>query len=136
MNVYCVLLPYDASREEVSSLDLKGIILSGGPQSVYDPGSPQAPGWVFDVGVPVLGICYGMQLIAYQLGGVVAPAREREYGFAVIRKNGPATMLLEELGDDIPVWMSHGDRIILFEKRWSMDLLMSVNPEMTCVRYG
>jgi GMP synthase (glutamine-hydrolysing) len=91
-------------------MELKGIILSGGPSSVYEKGAPQAPAWVFDAGVPVLGICYGMQIIAHQLGGNVAPSREREYGFAVIHKNEKSA-LFDGLDEEIPVWMSHGDRI-------------------------
>ena len=109
-NVYCEIIPPDATRESVKDLDLRGIILSGGPASVYDEGAPLAPAWVFDSGVPVLGICYGMQLIAHQLGGRVAPAGEREYGFAVIQRNDKS-VLFDGLDDEIPVWMSHGDRI-------------------------
>ncbi len=109
-NVYCVLVPPDASREAVAGLDLKGIILSGGPASVYEEGAPLAQPWIFDAGVPVLGICYGMQLVAHQLGGTVARAAQREYGFAVIHRNDPS-VLFEGLDDESPVWMSHGDRI-------------------------
>ena len=109
-NVYCEIIPPDATRDSVKDLDLRGIILSGGPASVYDEGAPLAPAWVFDSGVPVLGICYGMQLIAHQLGGRVAPASEREYGFAVIQRNDKS-VLFDGLDDEIPVWMSHGDRI-------------------------
>ncbi len=109
-NVYCVLVPPDAPREAVAGLDLKGIILSGGPASVYEEGAPLAQPWIFDAGVPVLGICYGMQLVAHQLGGAVARAAQREYGFAVIHRNDPS-VLFEGLDDESPVWMSHGDRI-------------------------
>ncbi len=109
-NVYCEILQPDAARDSVEGLDLRGIILSGGPASVYEDGAPMAPAWVFDAGVPVLGICYGMQLIAHQLGGKVAPSREREYGFSVIHKNEKSA-LFEGLDEEIPVWMSHGDRI-------------------------
>ncbi|MCH8199735.1 MAG: glutamine-hydrolyzing GMP synthase, partial [Chloroflexi bacterium] len=109
-HVYCEIFPPEATRESVEHLDLRGIILSGGPASVYEEGAPQAPAWVFDAGVPVLGICYGMQLIAHQLGGKVSDASEREYGFAVIRKN-ERSPLFDGLDDEIPVWMSHGDRI-------------------------
>ena len=109
-NVYCVLIPPDAPREAVAGLDLKGIILSGGPASVYEEGAPLAQPWIFDADVPVLGICYGMQLIAHQLGGAVARAAQREYGFAVIHRNDPS-VLFEGLDDESPVWMSHGDRI-------------------------
>ncbi len=109
-NVYCELVAPDAPRDAVAGLNLKGIILSGGPASVYEEGAPVAQPWIFDAGVPVLGICYGMQLIAHQLGGSVAGAAEREYGFAVIHKNDPS-LLLDGLDDETPVWMSHGDRI-------------------------
>ncbi|MCE2468941.1 MAG: glutamine-hydrolyzing GMP synthase [Dehalococcoidia bacterium] len=109
--VYCELLPHDAAREAIANLNVKGIVLSGGPASVWEPGAPMAPGWVFDLGVPVLGICYGMQLMAHQLGGVVAPGREREYGYAAIHQEGPKSALFAGLDDEIPVWMSHGDRI-------------------------
>jgi len=108
--VYCEILPPDAPREAIKGVDLAGIILSGGPASVYEESAPQAPAWVFDAGVPVLGICYGMQLIAHQLGGAVAQSTEREYGFAVIHRNDQS-VLFDGLEDEIPVWMSHGDRI-------------------------
>ena len=112
-HVYCEILPPDATREAVAHLDLRGIILSGGPASVYEEDAPLAPAWVFDAGVPVLGICYGMQLIAHQLGGKVSGesgSHARGYGFAVIRKN-ERSPLFDGLDDEMPVWMSHGDRI-------------------------
>ncbi len=111
LNVYCELLPPSATKDSVAGLNLKGIILSGGPASVFEPGAPLAPAWVFDAGVPVLGICYGMQLLAHQLGGKVSPGREREYGFAVLRQDGEPAPLFDGLGRELPVWMSHGDRI-------------------------
>ena len=109
-NVYCELISPDAPRDAVAGLDLKGIILSGGPASVYSEGAPLAQPWALDSGVPVLGICYGMQLLAHQLGGSVEPATEREYGFAVVRKNASSD-LFDGLDGEIGVWMSHGDRI-------------------------
>ncbi len=109
-NVYCELIAPDATRDAVAGLDLKGIILSGGPASVYSEGAPLAQPWALDSGVPVLGICYGMQLLAHQLGGSVEPATEREYGFAVVRKNAPSD-LFDGLDGEVGVWMSHGDRI-------------------------
>ncbi|MBM3940067.1 MAG: GMP synthase (glutamine-hydrolyzing), partial [SAR202 cluster bacterium] len=110
-HVYCEILPPNATKDAVAKLNLKGIVLSGGPASVYEPGAPMAPGWVFDAGVPVLGICYGMQLLAHQLGGAVEPARQREYGFSVIHRNPDSSVLFDGLQPDVPVWMSHGDRI-------------------------
>lgn len=110
-NVYCEIIPWDAPPDVLSEQDVKGIVLSGGPNSVYETGAPLAPAWVFDAGVPILGICYGMQLIAHQLGGKVEPGLHREYGHAVIHKDGQNIQLLEGLDGDVPVWMSHGDRI-------------------------
>jgi len=110
-HVYCEIVPHTAGPEVLEHLDVRGVILSGGPNSVYEPGAPLAPGWVFKAGVPVLGICYGMQLLTHQLGGKVAPGRAREYGYAVIHKEAEDDPLLAGLDEAIPVWMSHGDRI-------------------------
>ncbi len=114
-HVYCELLPHDAPREEIERLQPRAFILSGGPASVYDDDAPQAPDYVFESGVPVLGICYGMQLLAHQLGGKVAKGAAHEYGHAVIERAdgaGVADALFEGLPDSLPVWMSHGDRIV------------------------
>ena len=110
-NVYSEIIRHNAPRQAVDHLDLRGVILSGGPRSVYEPGAPLAPAWVFDAGVPVLGICYGMQAISHQLGGKVVAGLKREYGHAVIHRDGDSGGLFEGLDSDIPVWMSHGDRI-------------------------
>ncbi len=110
LDTYCELLPYDTPWEQVKDLDLRGIILSGGPASVYEDGAPQAPAWVYESGAPVLGICYGMQLFAHQLGGRVAPGTEREFGPASISRL-EHSQLFEGLPDEVEVWMSHGDRI-------------------------
>ena len=110
LNTYCELVPPDTTRESLSHHDIRGVILSGGPSSVYDEGAPQAPAWVFESGVPVLGICYGMQLLAHQLGGKVEPSGEREYGPASITHIAN-DRLLGGLPASLDVWMSHGDRI-------------------------
>jgi len=110
LNVYCELIPWDAPAERVAGLDVRGYILSGGPASVYDEDAPMAPQWVYDSGKPILGICYGMQLLAHQLGGRVGPGQEREFGPASITRS-VATPLLEGLPDSVEVWMSHGDRL-------------------------
>lgn len=110
LSTYCELLPADTPEERLEGMDLRGVVLSGGPNSVYDAGAPLAPPWVFERGVPVLGICYGMQLLAHQLGGRVVPGAEREYGPASIAR-AAETPLLEGLPEQLDVWMSHGDRI-------------------------
>ncbi len=111
-HVYCELVPFDAPWEQVQQLNPRGFILSGGPASVYDEGAPLAPPYVFDSGLPVLGICYGMQLVAHQLGGRVAPSAEREYGHAVIYQGDSPSEVFDGLPASMPVWMSHGDRVV------------------------
>ena len=111
LNVYCDVLPWNTPAERIASLRPKGIILSGGPASVYDAGAPLIPPHVLAGKTPVLGICYGMQALAYQLGGKVAPAQRREYGHAVLHQQGDAP-LWNELPTDLSVWMSHGDQVL------------------------
>jgi GMP synthase (glutamine-hydrolysing) len=108
-HVYCEILPADTSWERIASLNPKGFILSGGPASVYAPSAPQAPTYVFEKGLPVLGICYGMQAIAHQLGGAVTPGERREYGHSVLHLDVDDCPLFEGLPPSTPVWMSHGD---------------------------
>ncbi|HXG37075.1 MAG TPA: glutamine-hydrolyzing GMP synthase, partial [Dehalococcoidia bacterium] len=111
-HVYCELLPFDAPWEQVAALNPRGFILSGGPASVYEEGAPLAPAYVFESGLPVLGICYGMQLLAHQLGGKVAPSAQREYGHALLRVSPPVSPLFAGLPGGFPVWMSHGDQVM------------------------
>ena len=106
--VYCEMFPWDAPSEKVLALQPKGFILSGGPNSVYEPGAPFLPAYVLDSGQPVLGICYGMQAITHSLGGLVSPASEREYGPAEITTVLDNPLLAPGTQS---VWMSHGDRI-------------------------
>jgi GMP synthase (glutamine-hydrolysing) len=117
--VYCELHPFDVSDAFVREFAPRGVILSGGPASVYDEATPKAPEAVFKLGVPVLGICYGMQTMAAQLGGQVETARVREFGHAEVRARGHS-QLLAGIQDRIngekhgllDVWMSHGDKVI------------------------
>jgi GMP synthase (glutamine-hydrolysing) len=109
--VYSELAPFDVSWDQVAPLHPKGVILSGGPASVYEPGAPQIPSWVWKQQLPVLGICYGMQLIAHDLGGRVAPAERREYGPATIDLTPDSSPLFSGLPQRLDVWMSHGDHV-------------------------
>ncbi len=108
--VYCEIVPHNADWDDVSKINPRGVILSGGPASVYEEGAPLAPLWVYDSGLPVLGICYGMQVLTHQLGGKVVQAKEREYGHAVLHQN-VASSLFANMPPSMPVWMSHGDQI-------------------------
>jgi GMP synthase (glutamine-hydrolysing) len=116
--VYCEIHPWDITDAEVRAFKPRAVILSGGPESVTDAQPPKAPESVFTLGVPVLGICYGMQTMAQQLGGRVAASTEREFGYAEVTVTG-ACRLLDEIEDRrsskgrsvLDVWMSHGDRV-------------------------
>ena len=111
LKVYCEIVSPDATWSQVSHINPRGVILSGGPSSVYDAGAPLAPTWVFEAAVPILGICYGMQVLAHQLGGRVVPGLKREYGHAVLHQNMAQSPIFASLPTSIPVWMSHGDQI-------------------------
>ena len=107
--VRSVVLPFDAKAGEIAALAPKGIILSGGPSSVYDEGAPQGDAGLFDLGVPVLGLCYGMMWIAQRFGGKVGSAPGREYGRAHVKVSGGR--LFRGLGPIETIWMSHGDHV-------------------------
>ncbi len=110
IGVYSEILPWDAPAEQIAAFAPKGIILSGGPESVGEAGSPQISDALLSVGAPVLGICYGMQALAAKLGGKVETADHREYGYAEVDLAG-SDPLLSNLGARLKVWMSHGDRV-------------------------
>jgi GMP synthase (glutamine-hydrolysing) len=109
--VYSEILPYNATIDKIRSFSPKGIILSGGPSSIYDKKAPLPDKGIFDLGVPVLGICYGMQLMAYMFGGRVTRSRKREYGRAILMIDDRKDIFrrIRNMG---VVWMSHGDRIV------------------------
>jgi GMP synthase (glutamine-hydrolysing) len=134
LHVYCELHPYDVSEQFIRDFRPSGVILSGGPASVWEESTPRAPSLVFELGVPVLGICYGMQTMADQLGGKVESGKVREFGYAEVRARGH-TALLKDIKDRVTaeghgildVWMSHGDKVIEMPPGFK---LMASNP--TC----
>ena len=119
LNVYCEIFPYDVDTKRISEFSPISIILSGGPNSVYKDETPLAPDTIFKMGIPILGICYGMQVMASQLGGKVETSDMREFGYAEIRAQGHS-LLLKDIQDKtnkeghglLNVWMSHGDKVI------------------------
>ncbi len=111
-HVYCEIHPYNLGLERIRRFAPKGIILSGGPASVYDVDAPLSDPRLFELGVPVLGICYGMQLMARQLGGRVEKSQHREYGPAILQIDEAGPLFEDIATNDVKVWMSHGDRIL------------------------
>ena len=112
--VYCEIFPCTVDPSRIAEFGAKAVILSGGPASVFGEGSPQAPMLVFELGVPVLGICYGQQLMCHQLGGRVDPSDEQEFGRAELTVTGDCDLFdgLLAPGTVEPVWMNHGDRVM------------------------
>lgn len=117
-NVYCEVHPFDVSSQFINDFGPQGIILSGGPNSVAEDETPRAPQTVFELGIPVLGICYGMQAMAAQLGGAVETSKVREFGYAEVRVQGQTALMHDiqdrtdaEGGPVLDVWMSHGDKV-------------------------
>jgi GMP synthase (glutamine-hydrolysing) len=109
LNVFSAVLPCNASLDEIRSYSPVGIILSGGPSSVYDKDAPVTDPGIFDLGLPVLGICYGLQYMVFALGGKVRPADKHEYGHAEVTIEGCGSRLFEGVPKNLSVWMSHGD---------------------------
>jgi GMP synthase (glutamine-hydrolysing) len=110
--VYCEILPYNASPELIRARRPKGIILSGGPSSVYDPDAPRPPAELLAaLDCPVLGICYGLQILAADMGGEVEPSQSREYGYARLFVTEEESPLFQGLPREMDVWMSHGDHV-------------------------
>jgi GMP synthase (glutamine-hydrolysing) len=107
-NVYCQVEPSNISVDKIKALNPKGIILSGGPSSIYEENSPSMDRSLFDLGIPILGICYGMHYMVHTLGGKIKKAAKREYGFASldIKEHTP---LFKDMDTGFQCWMSHGD---------------------------
>lgn len=115
LGVYCEIFPWDADLQLLKDFAPQGIILSGGPESTTERGSPRAPTWVFECGLPVLGICYGLQTMAVQLGGTVEGSDKREFGYAAVTLKEPCPLfdgISDHEGEKVmDVWMSHGDKV-------------------------
>jgi GMP synthase (glutamine-hydrolysing) len=113
--VYSEIVRFDTPADEIAALQPNGLILSGGPASVYDKGAPHPDPEIFSLGIPVLGICYGMQLLAHHLGGAVAFSARREYGPGTLRVTS-SSKLFAGLGNQIDIWSSHGDQLTALPK--------------------
>ena len=110
-NVYCEIHPYTTTLDRIREMAPKGIILTGGPASVYDPESPTCDRALFEMGIPVLGICYGSQLMAYKLGGEVRTAPVSEYGLTMVETDPEGSILFSDVSRSTQTWMSHTDYI-------------------------
>lgn len=111
-NVYSEIVPHTITADEIRAMDPAGIVLSGGPSSVYEPGAPSLDPGILELGVPVMGICYGFQIMAQQLGGEVAPTGGREYGSTQVRLTGEPGVFLQGQPGEQTAWMSHGDSVV------------------------
>jgi GMP synthase (glutamine-hydrolysing) len=113
-NVFCQLVRHDLTADRIKALNPKGLILSGGPASVYGEGSPKIDPAIFKLGIPILGICYGMQITCYTLGGRILPAHSREFGRSPCTQSSTAVagnLLFDGIPQTFTAWMSHGDQV-------------------------
>ncbi|MGX5718612.1 glutamine-hydrolyzing GMP synthase [Shinella zoogloeoides] len=133
--VYCEIIPFQSAEEAFHRMKPKAVIFSGGPASVLDQGSPRAPQIVFDSGLPILGICYGQQTLATQLGGTVEGGHAREFGRADVEilKDSPLFEGFWEVGKKYPVWMSHGDRVTVAPEGFEIIGVSENAPFAICV---
>ncbi|GAA4725423.1 glutamine-hydrolyzing GMP synthase [Brevibacillus fulvus] len=127
LGVYSELLPYNTSVDKIKELQPKGIIFSGGPNSVYEEGAPHVDPAIFELGVPILGICYGMQLMTHLLSGKVERAGVREYGKAEVRLHQPHS-LYEKWNENEVVWMSHSDKVVELPSGFQIDAVSDACP--------
>ena len=110
-DVYSEILPWDVDIKKIEDINPKGIILSGGPESVTDIHTPRAPKIVFELQIPILGICYGMQTLAEQMGGQVTTSEKKEFGFSILNIEDNSKLFTGSSSEAIDVWMSHGDKV-------------------------
>ena len=126
LHVYSELLPVDTPVDQLRAMGLRGIVFSGGPRSVYDAGAPAVDPAIYELGVPILGICYGMQLMARDFQAPVQSAQSREYGLAILRSGG--TGLFAGVPSEQRVWMSHGDLVSAAPEGFMIDAVTSSAP--------
>ena len=121
LDVFSVILPWDIPKERIAELKPAGIILSGGPESVTNNNTPRIPEIIFDLAIPILGICYGMQTLAEQFGGQVTASKTKEFGHAPITLE-QASILFDgfEAGSSMDVWMSHGDHVSVLPDQFNL----------------
>src|ERR1051325_347738 len=115
-NVYSTILRFDTPAKQIAALKPSGLILSGGPASVYAPDAPLPDKAIFKLGIPVLGICYGVQILAHFLGGKVEPGQKREFGKGTLTVRDPSCPLFKDLPTTLQVWNSHGDKLTRLPK--------------------
>ncbi|ACC98324.1 GMP synthase, large subunit [Elusimicrobium minutum Pei191] len=126
--IYCEILPFNTKYEDIIALDPAGVILSGGPSSVYGAGAPKPDPKIFSIDKPVLGICYGMQLLAVNGGGKVTACKKREYGFAEVKIKASTSKLLKGMPKKFTAWMSHGDGVHAMPKNFKVTATTSTSP--------
>ncbi len=135
-HVYCEIQPPSFGLEAISAWKPAGIILSGGPSSVLDEGAPDVDPGIVDLGVPILGICYGLQLLAHRLDGLVEAAEDREYGRALLKVEREDPLFADlEGGVERVVWMSHGDRVLRLPQGFEV-IATSQNSPCAAVRHS
>ena len=121
LDVFSIILPWDISKERIAEINPTGIILSGGPESVTNSNTPRIPKIIFDLEIPILGICYGMQTLAEQFGGQVTASKTKEFGYASITLEKPSILFSDfDTGSSIDVWMSHGDHVSLLPDQFNL----------------
>ena len=121
LDVFSIILPWDISKERIAEINPTGIILSGGPESVTNSNTPRIPKIIFDLEIPILGICYGMQTLAEQFGGQVTASKTKEFGYASITLEKASILFSDfDTGSSIDVWMSHGDHVSSFPDQFNL----------------
>ena len=126
-NVYSEILPWDIDEKKIQELNPKGVVLSGGPNSVTDSHTPRIPQCIFELNIPILGICYGMQTLAEQMGGQVVSVDKKEFGHTNLDVENDS-VLFKDINKTINVWMSHGDQVQDLPDEYELTALTSTAP--------